>query len=477
MAYRGGYPQQGYPQQSMQGARVPQGYPQQGVQPMRSTAQGVPQRQPQVAGQTYAAPTNTRSTAAPVTSSAGLRSANPTLPAKTVQRAAPVLPAAPVVPGKTSAPGSPQRQKQVAERKPVQLPAGDFIYIGRPVEQFHDRWKAIYQVIVQQIGPPSEGKEFNVTDIGSHTGYFSLNISQYFSGSEVISVEGSVGVGNADVGRDSSADVARQSTSGFWKKIAETGAIKTHLKWMDALEIENNVVCPEVWRYDRIKQLKADGFFTDVLLLLSVVHHIDGVCEEQYKARGLQPIAGTLSLLAALFDLANVVVIELANAPWIQHMHDAFPSQQAILEAACAESGDRWTMQRVYQNEWYGIRDMWVLCRVDKIERTKKPSELRNYFANPCGLAEIREDPRMAQQVKQTQPAQSAARASTDLVGDLTQAPANRVDLSGITGSPEELADVIEEATALLLDARSIKQQSAEFMLSLETAAKEGEAV
>jgi hypothetical protein len=42
------------------------------------------------------------------------------------------------------------------------------------------------------------------------------------------------------------------------------------------------------------------------------------------------------------------------------------------------------------------------------------------------------------------------------------------VNVENLTGSPEELADVIEEATALLLDSRAIKQQSMEFMKSLE---------
>ena len=36
------------------------------------------------------------------------------------------------------------------------------------------------------------------------------------------------------------------------------------------------------------------------------------------------------------------------------------------------------------------------------------------------------------------------------------------LSLESLTGSPEELADAIEEATALLLDSRAIKQQSME---------------
>merc|ERR1719331_2031686 len=82
------------------------------------------------------------------------------------------------------------------KRKLVQLPPSDFVYINRPTDSFIDRWKAIYQVIAKEIGPPEAEKEFIMTDIGSHTGYFSLNVAQMFPTSSVISIEGSVGVGN-----------------------------------------------------------------------------------------------------------------------------------------------------------------------------------------------------------------------------------------------------------------------------------------
>ena len=46
-----------------------------------------------------------------------------------------------------------------------------------------------------------------------------------------------------------------------------------------------------------------------------------------------------------------------------------------------------------------------------------------------------------------------------DVMEDLAGEP---LSLESLTGSPEELADAIEEATALLLDSRAIKQQSME---------------
>jgi hypothetical protein len=327
------------------------------------------------------------------------------------------------------------------------------VYINRPTDSFVDRWKAIYQVIAKEIGPPEMEKEFIMTDIGSHTGYFSLNVAQMFPKSNVISVEGSVGVGNDNVGR----------TTQDWTKIAETSAIQTHLKWMDTLELNNNFLSPEVWRLDRIEQLKKDGFFTEVMLLFSVVHHIDGVCEDQYKALGLTPVQGTLRLMASLFALTNVVIVEMPNKPWITHMHDAYGSQQAILAAGVEHTGERWTMQRVYQNEWFGVRDTWVLCRVDRITPGLPVAERRKMF--PTQLTSREQVRPAGAVVGDERSAQPLARAPEDVMEDLSAEPLN---LDSLTGSPEELADVIEEATALLLDSRAIKQQSMEFMKSLE---------
>merc|ERR1719473_1944859 len=274
--------------------------------------------------------------------------------------------------------------------------------------------------------------------------------------SNVVSVEGSVGVGNDNVGR----------TTADWQKIAETSAIKTHLKWMDTLELTNNFLSPEVWRLDRIEQLKKDGFFTEVMLLFSVVHHIDGVCEDQYKALGLTPIQGTLRLMASLFALTNVVIVEMPNKPWIAHMHDAYGSQQAILAAGVQETGERWTMQRVYQNEWFGIRDVWVLCRVDRITSGMPITERRKLFPTQLtGRAQVARLAGYAPPLVEERKAQPAARAPEDVMEDLSTEPLN---VDNLTGSPEELADVIEDATALLLDSRAIKQQSMEFMKSLE---------
>jgi hypothetical protein len=148
-------------------------------------------------------------------------------------------------------------------------------------------------------------------------------------------------------------------------------------------------------------------------------------------------------------------------------MHDVFPSHQAILAAACEETGDRWTMQRVYQNEWFGTRDLWVLCRVDRKVPTLPVASRRQLFPTQLGFGDAARLGAKPAATPASYPT-PVPREATDLVGDLSVAPASHVNLDNVTGTPEELADVIEEATALLLDSRAIKAQSYDFMKSLD---------
>ena len=121
-------------------------------------------------------------------------------------------------------------------------------------------------------------------------------------------------------------------------------------------------------------------------------------------------------------------------------------------------------MQRVYQNEWFGVRDTWVLCRVNRITPGLPVAERRRMFPTQLtGRDQVRMAGAPAQSDERS--AQAAARAPEDVMEDLSGEP---LSLESLTGSPEELADAIEEATALLLDSRAIKQQSMEFMKSLE---------
>jgi hypothetical protein len=99
-----------------------------------------------------------------------------------------------------------------------------------------------------------------------------------------------------------------------------------------------------------------------VLLSLSVIHHIDGVSEQQYAAAKLSHVEGTVSLMAKVLQLANRHFIELPDAPWIPHIWQTFRSQQEFLEAAARTSGKQWSfIGPLVVSEWYGRRELWLM--------------------------------------------------------------------------------------------------------------------
>merc|ERR1712217_108117 len=70
----------------------------------------------------------------------------------------------------------------------------------------------------------------------------------------------------------------------------------------------------EVWDYDRIASLQADGFFADVMLLLSVFYYIDIASVDHYKKYGFEPkVDGTVRLMAKVLSLASMHFVELPN--------------------------------------------------------------------------------------------------------------------------------------------------------------------
>jgi len=161
------------------------------------------------------------------------------------------------------------------------LPAAEFSYIGRPAETFEGRWKAIEEALAGRFGRSgARDTAFTLVDVGSNHGYFALNTALRFPASEVIGVEGSVGIGNGAVG-SSTKDTSR---------IVATGAIRTHLDWVSKLGLTNCSVAPEVWDLDHVEHLEEEGFRADVMLTLSVVHHIDGICQAAYRRRGLDAV-------------------------------------------------------------------------------------------------------------------------------------------------------------------------------------------
>lgn len=243
-----------------------------------------------------------------------------------------------------------QREVQVAEtRLYVDLPEAEFTYIDRPWAHFVTRWAAIDMELERMF---RGDKRFTLLDLGSCCGFFSLQAAAGFAEAQVVGIEGSVGIGNGTTGVGGSED-----------QIIATKAVQTHMSWINQLGLSNCGVAPETWSYQRVSELSALGTpICDVLLSLSVVHHIDNFSADQYAAAGLVNVDGTVSLLAKLLLLASAHFIELPDKPWIEHMHKFYGSPRAILEAAALASGKEWVFTGpLCVLEWYGIRELWLL--------------------------------------------------------------------------------------------------------------------
>jgi len=193
---------------------------------------------------------------------------------------------------------------------------------------------------------------FNMVDLGSCCGFFSVQAAAAYPQAFVIGVEGSVGVGNGTTGLDGTQD-----------QIIETKAIQTHLRWLHKLQIDNCLLAPDVWDYRRVCSLAACGRpLADATLLLSVVHHIDNVSAEQYEAAGLDRVQGTVSLMAKLLELAPRHFVELPDRPWLDHIYAHFKSARAFLDAAVKATGKQWTfVGPLVVSEWYGRRELWLI--------------------------------------------------------------------------------------------------------------------
>lgn len=175
------------------------------------------------------------------------------------------------------------------ESQDLELPQQEFTYIGRPWESFAGRWEAIRGELDKTDG------KFTLLDVGSCNGYFCLQAAHGFRNSTIIGVEGSVGIGNGTTGVD----------SGCASDILDTQAVRTHLKWVKELNLTNCHLAPEVWSYDVICKLVRDGFVVDHLLLLSVIHHMDGFSRDsnRYYEAGYTHLEGTLDLTAKLLQI------------------------------------------------------------------------------------------------------------------------------------------------------------------------------
>ncbi|CAJ1394684.1 unnamed protein product [Effrenium voratum] len=261
-------------------------------------------------------------------------------------------------------------------RLAARLPQADFTYIDRPWRHFVTRWAAIDAELQKAFG---EGA-FTLLDLGSCCGFFSLQAAVAYPESWVLGVEGSVGIGNGTTG-----------IAGTQAQIIETKAIQTHLKWIRQLSLSNCMVAPDVWDYKKVCALAAEKRpLCDVMLLLSVVHHIDNVSADQYAAEQLGQVEGSVQLMANLLKLAPRHFVELPDQPWLQHVYDHFGTGRDFLSAAAEKSGKKWSFTGpLVMSDWYGRRELWLMEEVAQDCQVLTRPELQALF--PTLLPEARD--------------------------------------------------------------------------------------
>eukprot|EP00928_Gymnodinium_smaydae_P087641 TRINITY_DN71880_c0_g1_i1.p1 TRINITY_DN71880_c0_g1~~TRINITY_DN71880_c0_g1_i1.p1 ORF type:complete len:476 (-),score=82.19 TRINITY_DN71880_c0_g1_i1:214-1545(-) len=240
----------------------------------------------------------------------------------------------------------------------LNLPEREFTYLAgstdRPWEHFVGRWRCIRPVLAEILNrcAGATDKPLRVVDVGSCTGFFSLQAAHQHPEADVVGIEGSVGIGNGGEGRQGST-----------RAILRTSAVQTHLRWIRRTRMENCFVAPEVWDYDHVCKLASLGRpICDAMFLFSVIHHIDGVSHDQYARAGLTRLQGFIDLLAKILKLSSHHFIELPNDPWLQPAYNAYQTQRGILSAGAKASGIDWIFRGpIYKAEWFGVRELWVL--------------------------------------------------------------------------------------------------------------------
>lgn len=266
----------------------------------------------------------------------------------------------------------------------IQLPPAEFVYFQRPWETFAGRWRAIHATLVEQRnknwGKPKPAvagnlqgnfSPFTTLDLGSCNGFFSLQIASTFGESHVLGVEGAVGCGNGILG----------TQTNNWEALCGTSAIKTHLRWIRKLNLQNCIIAPEVWDHARVRQLAQSGLCVDLMLSLSVVHHIDDYNAEQMGINTKpERTQASLEFLSNLLKLARSHIIELPDRPWLEHLHDIYQSHRGILEAICGRTGVKWEMKKIFENAWMGHREVWFLQRVADETACTQPMFLCRFF-------------------------------------------------------------------------------------------------
>jgi len=238
----------------------------------------------------------------------------------------------------------------------LELPEEDFTYLvgnkDRPWSHFVGRWEAIQPLLKEMLQSCSKERPLRIVDVGSCTGFFSLQAAHRHPEADIVAVEGSVGIGNGTAG-----------VRGSSRHILATDAVQTHLRWIQRLGLSNCFVAPEVWDHTHVTELAAQGTpICDAMFLLSIVHHIDNISAQQYAGLGLSRLDGFIDLLAKLFLLSPRHFVELPNRPWLQFAYDVFGSARSILEAGTAATKREWLFKGpIYTADWFGEREVWIL--------------------------------------------------------------------------------------------------------------------
>jgi hypothetical protein len=345
----------------------------------------------------------------------------------------------------------------------VDLPESEFTYIERPWLHFVTRWAAIDVELERCYGEAP----FTLLDLGSCNGFFSLQAAAGYPEAIVMGIEGSVGIGNGTTGVQGTED-----------EIVATKAVQTHLQWIEKLNLPNSLVVPEVWDYRRVCQLAALGKpISDVMLSLSVIHHIDNISTQLYSAARLSHVEGTLNLVANLLLLAPRHFVELPDRPWIEHVYVAYGNARAFLQAACDVTGRRWSfIGPLCVSEWYGHRELWLIEEVGA-ERAKLPWQgLKALFPRVLGLttpapqaaaatvpglpSECSGEAALGPSHPPTMPTTPAALATTQVRGSgLTREELGNALLrapTALIASHVQLRDALAAAEITLQDVRSV---------------------
>jgi len=227
------------------------------------------------------------------------------------------------------------------------LSAADFVYPSRTAASLEGRWKSIHAVLTTEFKSNSNNDTaavpFSVIDLGAGTGYTSLQIAKNFPKSQVVAVEGAVGVGSYRTTKGSAGpgvNLKASGTKGNYPKskglkkddgdvemdeeedsveselttIYSSTGVTTLVKNLKQLNIQNCHVAPEIWSHKDLRKKAYNGVKADCVLALSVIHDIELAARHEFGS-GKEEVASSLnsphSFYGANHDLCVDILVNL----------------------------------------------------------------------------------------------------------------------------------------------------------------------